>query len=125
MSQAGLLGRVLQQAKQRIAELLGADISSHPTDQLILTSGGTEANNLALRGLAVAKGRAERGADSPPPQLILSAIEHPSIAAVADQMALEGWQVEPIASRPAGGGRCRAVAVDALSPNPTGPSSSG
>src|SRR5215213_3667381 len=44
--------RILEQARERIAELLGAKTGGMDADQLIFTSGGTEANNLALFGLA-------------------------------------------------------------------------
>ena len=52
-------------------------------DQLIFTSGGTESNNLALAGLQRA------GASPPPadPHLLISAIEHPSIARTAEHLA--------------------------------------
>ncbi|MGI9455297.1 MAG: cysteine desulfurase family protein [Aeoliella sp.] len=80
--------RTIERARERVAQLLGAGTTGHCTDRLIFTSGGTEANNLALRGIAGGVAAA-----AGPGQLILSAIEHPSISAVADQMALEGWQV--------------------------------
>src|SRR5262245_53541905 len=50
--------RVLEDARERIAELFGAA----PQDRVIFTSGGTEANNLALRGslpLPLGEGRGE------------------------------------------------------------------
>ena len=43
--------RALEQARVRIAEILGARTTGMDADQLIFTSGGTESNNLALRGL--------------------------------------------------------------------------
>jgi cysteine desulfurase len=76
--------RVLEDARERIGELLGAA----PTDRIIFTSGGTEANNLAIRGLLT------RGCgiyiESPPPDvsthLIMSAAEHPSVTALVKQL---------------------------------------
>src|SRR5438128_1552656 len=56
--------RALEESRERIAALLGAD-----PDEVVFTSGATEANNLALFGLA---GPA-RG------PLISSLIEHPCV----------------------------------------------
>ena len=63
--------------------MLGARLTGLSADRLIFTSGGTEANNLALRGSTTAPG-----------QLIVSAIEHPSVLQTADFLA----HTEPIAS---------------------------
>jgi cysteine desulfurase len=49
----------------------------------VLTSGGTEANNLALFGLA----------GETPGRVVVSAIEHPSVLAAADRLARRGWHV--------------------------------
>ena len=43
--------RALEQARIRIAEILGARTTGMDADQLIFTSGGTDSNNLALHGL--------------------------------------------------------------------------
>ena len=47
--------RVLEHARQRVAEILGADVNCLKPDRVIFTSGGTEANNLALLGMAEAQ----------------------------------------------------------------------
>ena len=75
--------RVLETAREAIADMLGAKVSGMDADRVIFTSGGTEANNLAVRGLA--------GAD--PAHAVISAIEHPSISELADQMQREGWRI--------------------------------
>lgn len=59
--------RALEEARGRIAELLGAR-SGPDADAIVFTSGGTEANNLALAGLG-----------EPNARLLISAAEHPSI----------------------------------------------
>ena len=48
---------VLEDARERIGEMLGAQVTGMHADQVIFTSGGTEANNLAIRGLADDDGR--------------------------------------------------------------------
>src|SRR6516165_9722693 len=69
--QAGRHARqALEDARERTADILDA----HP-DEVIFTSGGTEANNLALFGLAV---DASPVAQSPG-HIITSPIEHPSV----------------------------------------------
>jgi len=74
---------VLEEARERIAGLLGA--RQHGV-RLLLTSGGTEANNLALFGLAgQSHGR-----------MIVSAIEHPSVLEAAARLERRGWQVERV-----------------------------
>src|SRR4029450_1186993 len=44
--------RLIEDAREGIAALLCAKIGGMDADQLIFTSGGTEANNLALFGLS-------------------------------------------------------------------------
>src|SRR4029079_3192452 len=47
-----LARRALEDARERIGHLLGARSGTRDADQVIFTSGGTEANNLAMFGLA-------------------------------------------------------------------------
>ena len=61
--------RVVENAREGISRILGADVSHHDADYLVFTSGATEANNLAICGFS---GKA-------PGHLIVSAIEHPSV----------------------------------------------
>ncbi len=85
--------RALESARSRIAEILGAG----PDDQLVFTSGGTESNNLALTGLHKAGDgiAGPRAADSAfPAHVIISPLEHPSIARTADHLATLGWHVD-------------------------------
>ncbi|MDH5492517.1 MAG: cysteine desulfurase, partial [Myxococcales bacterium] len=70
----------LEQARSEVATLLGAG----PEDAIVFTSGGTEANNLALFGLA--QGRAEG-------HIVSSAIEHPSILRPLEALRARGVQV--------------------------------
>lgn len=93
--------RVLENTRERIAELLGAKTSGMDADRVIFTSGGTEANNLAILGLAGRSGIAHRnvaepiaGIDTQPPHLIISTIEHPSIRVLAGELKRRGWHVD-------------------------------
>lgn len=63
--------RTVERSRAVLAEALGAE-----PDEIVFTSGGTESNNLALKGALGAAGK--RGA-----HIVLSAVEHPSVAAAA------------------------------------------
>jgi cysteine desulfurase len=79
----------LEAAREAVARHMGAATSGMAADRVIFTSGGTEANNLAVLGLAAA---AERRT-SPPHEAILSAIEHPSVARCGELLAQRGWRI--------------------------------
>ena len=70
----------LERSRQRIAEVLGCS-----SNQVILSSGGTESIHMALLGVA---------ADGPPGRLVISSVEHPATVAAAAQLQRGGWQVE-------------------------------
>lgn len=57
----------LEQARRQVAGLLGCEV-----DEIIFTSGGSEANNLALKGLFFARG-------GRPSHIVTTQIEHPAI----------------------------------------------
>jgi cysteine desulfurase len=80
----------VERARAQVATLLGA---GH--EQIIFTSGGTEANNLALAGHIRARGRA--GA-----HVVASAIEHPSVLEPLRALAREGVEVTLVPPRPHG-----------------------
>lgn len=67
----------LEQSRQRIADHLGCS-----SDEILFTSGGTESDNLALRGAALAAARA-RGAD----HLLISPVEHHAVLKTAEDLA--------------------------------------
>jgi cysteine desulfurase len=85
--------RALEAARTRIGEILGARTTGMDADQVIFTSGGTESNNLALNGLLH---KAGDGIAGPPSRLLISALEHPSIARLAKHLAANGIRVETI-----------------------------
>lgn len=84
--------RILETAREGIAELLGAKTGGMDADQVIFTSGGTEANNLALLGLAAAR----------PGAIVISAIEHPSVVGAAEELHRRGRDVRKLPVTAAG-----------------------
>jgi cysteine desulfurase len=72
----------LDEARAAVATLLSADPS-----EIIFTGGGTEADNLAIRGAAEALEAAGRR------HLITSAIEHEAVLNTMKAMARRGWRV--------------------------------
>ncbi len=79
--------RTLENARQRIAELLGARTTGLDADRLIFTSGGTEANNLALLGMLESL---------PPGHLITSEIEHPAVLGPVEKLETSGWRISRV-----------------------------
>ncbi len=75
---------VLETARMQVAQLIQA-----PADTIVFTSGGTEADNLALAGVA----QAQASLGHLPGHLIVSQVEHPAIAEPAHHLARQGWAV--------------------------------
>lgn len=71
---------VLEQARVQVATLIQA-----PPETLVFTAGGTEANNLAIMGVAQRY--------QTPRHLIISAVEHAAIAEPARLLASRGWRI--------------------------------
>src|SRR5262245_20115392 len=71
--------RALEDAREKIAALLDA----HP-DEVLFTSGATEANNLALFGLA----------GDPPGHLVASPVEHPCVVEPLQQLVRRGFALD-------------------------------
>ncbi|MGE8145057.1 aminotransferase class V-fold PLP-dependent enzyme [Pseudomonas frederiksbergensis] len=71
----------VEQARQQVAELVGAQ-----ADQIVWTSGATESNNLALKGVAQARGVSGG-------HIITSQIEHKAILDTAKQLQDAGVAV--------------------------------
>jgi cysteine desulfurase len=68
--------RALEEARETVARLVDAD-----TDEVLFTSGATEANNLAIFGLA----------GEPPGAIVSSAIEHPCVTEPIQQLVRRGF----------------------------------
>jgi cysteine desulfurase len=81
---AGRIARqVVEDAREKLVQSVGARVQGMSSDQLLFTSGGTEANNLALFGLL----RSSSGT------LCVSSIEHPSVLIAADYLRQRGRNV--------------------------------
>jgi len=72
---------LIERARAQVAALVGAD-----PDEIVFTGGGTEANNHAIRGVAMARRDLGR-------HLVTTAIEHPAVSEVMAFLAREGWEV--------------------------------
>ncbi len=86
--------RAIDEARQRVALAVGA----HPTE-VVFTSGGSEANNLFIKGAA---------ANLPPGLIAISGIEHPCVREPAKQLQRSGWRLREIAVD----GDCRIASAD-------------
>ncbi|HEX7376292.1 MAG TPA: cysteine desulfurase family protein [Pirellulales bacterium] len=86
--------QVLEDAREAIGRLLGANLAGFPPDRVIFTSGGTEANNLAMFGLSAAQ--MPGSAAGAPGHLVISAVEHPSVSEPAEVLAQAGWDVDKL-----------------------------
>jgi cysteine desulfurase len=78
----------IDEARMRVAAAVGA----HATE-VVFTSGGTEANNLFLRGAA---------AEMKPGVVAVSAVEHPSVREPARALLRQGWRLRELAVDAAG-----------------------
>lgn len=79
-----LASQAVERARSDIASLVGAD-----PQELVFTSGATEANNIAIRGTALAA--LEAGIDRR--EIVVSAIEHKSVLASAGSLRNAGFQI--------------------------------
>lgn len=68
-------------AREQVAALIGAR-----PDEILFTGCATEANNLAIRG--VARALRQRGR-----HIVTSAIEHPSVAMPCERLSQDGWDI--------------------------------
>jgi len=75
--------RAVNQAREQVASLVNVQPS-----QVVFVSGGTEANNLFIRGAA---------AYLKPSQVVVSGIEHPCVAKPAQDLARQGWKLRKLA----------------------------
>ncbi|KQT41545.1 MULTISPECIES: cysteine desulfurase family protein [unclassified Methylophilus] len=72
----------VEAARKEIAECVGVQAS-----QVVFTSGGTEANNFAVKGITT---------NLTPTQILVSAIEHPCVSRPAQSLAWHDWKVQTL-----------------------------
>ena len=70
-------------ARAQVAECVNA----HPS-QIVFTAGGTEADNMALKGVAATR---------TPARMLISPIEHPAITDTASALERSGWRIDRVA----------------------------
>jgi cysteine desulfurase len=80
----------VETARTQVARLVGAD-----PEEIAFTGGGTEANNLALYGASLAAADGSR-------RVVTSGFEHPSVAAVMDDLEERGFEVVRVPPGPSG-----------------------
>lgn len=73
----------VEQARVQVARLIGCEAG-----EIVWTSGGTESNNLALKGTT---------AGVPASRVLYGATDHPAVMEAAESLKPLGWGVEPIA----------------------------
>lgn len=71
----------IDQAREQVASLLGAQRES----EIVFTSGGTESNNLAIRGVLLANPNKRH--------IVTTKVEHPSVLFLCQQLEKEGYEV--------------------------------
>ena len=71
----------VEEAREKVAALVGAE-----PEEIIFTSSGTEANNLAVKGIAAGSRRKGR-------HIVVSAVEHFSVLHAARSLEKRGYEV--------------------------------
>jgi cysteine desulfurase len=80
-------GTRAREAVNRAREQIAGIVNVQPV-QVVFVSGGTEANNLFIRGAA---------AYLKPSQVVVSSIEHPCVAKPAQDLMRQGWKLRKLA----------------------------
>ena len=110
MPAAGAARRTVEEARETLAESLGARPS-----EVVFTSGGTEADNLAVKGLYWAR----RDADPARTRVLVSPVEHHAVLDAVDWLGEhEGATVEYLPVDSYGTGASRTPCVRPIERNP-------
>jgi cysteine desulfurase len=96
-------GEAIQKAIADLAAMLGAD-----PDRVIMTSGATESNNLAIRGVCLHPRQKRR-------HIVTVTTEHPAVLDVMEELASEGFRVTRVGVHPHGHPLAGVVDLDQLS----------
>ncbi|MCJ7596208.1 MAG: cysteine desulfurase NifS [Desulfobacterales bacterium] len=73
--------KAMDRARQQVADLIGAE-----PEEIVFVSGGTEADNLAIQGLAARAGEGAR-------QMITTSIEHPAVLETCRFLEQKGFRI--------------------------------
>jgi len=76
----------VDRARREVAALVGAR-----ANEIVFVSGGTEANNLAIRGITEAS--LAKASSPGKGHLITSSIEHSSVRGISEELEKQGWEV--------------------------------
>jgi cysteine desulfurase len=76
----GQIGRKISQAREQVADLLGCE-----PNEIIFTSGGTESDNMAIKGALAAVPNRRK--------VITTRVEHPAVLAVCRELENHGYTV--------------------------------
>ena len=93
----------IELARSEVAALIGCEAS-----EVIFTSGGTEANNLAIRGTTACNSRR---------RVVTSAVEHPATARPVTWLERQGWDIVRVGVD--AGGRVRVPELDSATTDAT------
>ncbi len=79
----GLKSReIIEEARERLAKMINAS-----PDEIIFTSGGSESNNMAIRGIATQHSGCH---------ILTSSVEHPSVVKVCDYLATQNYEISAL-----------------------------
>ena len=76
--------QAIEDARAQVASLIGAE-----PGEIVFTSGGTESNNLAIRGTAATADPGRR-------RIVTSQVEHPATARPCDLLETQGWTISRV-----------------------------
>ena len=76
----------VEESRAKVAEILGAN-----ADEIIFTAGGTESDNLGIKGVAY---RNKNKRDSKGPHIITCTIEHPAVLETCKHLEKQGFKVK-------------------------------
>jgi len=76
-------GQEAKMALEESREIIAKKLNARP-DEIIFTSGGTESDNLAIKGIAYSKGKGH---------IITSKIEHPAVLKTCEELQKQNFEI--------------------------------
>lgn len=100
------LGREVREKIEQARKIIAEEINAEP-NEIIFTSGGSESNNLAIKGLSLNQKlktgiNNSKELDKNPPEIITSEIEHPCILETCNYLEKLGFKIKKIPVNPEG-----------------------